>query len=257
MFVRPAAEADAAGEALTIRGTKEYPYSLNSIIWSPDSTKIAASRVVKTGDRRMVRYVESSPADQVQPKTFERFYAKPGDALDQQERVLIDVAAKRERRSIRRSFQIRTTSRAWNGGRTAAASRSSTTSAATRLYRVIEVDAATAGARTLIDEPTDTFIHYARATGGLTDGGRTYRYDVADGNEIIWMSERDGWAHLYLYDGATGRVKNQITKGSGWCAGYERGRSRAADHVHDRRHQSEAGSVLRAVLPHQFRRYRT
>ena len=27
------------------------------------------------------------------------------------------------------------------------------------------------------------------------------------------MSERDGWNHLYLYDGATGRVKNQITKG--------------------------------------------
>ena len=27
------------------------------------------------------------------------------------------------------------------------------------------------------------------------------------------MSERDGWQHLYLYDGATGRVKNQITRG--------------------------------------------
>ena len=28
------------------------------------------------------------------------------------------------------------------------------------------------------------------------------------------MSERDGWSHLYLYDGVTGRVKNQITKGA-------------------------------------------
>ena len=27
------------------------------------------------------------------------------------------------------------------------------------------------------------------------------------------MSERDGWNHLYLIDGATGRVMNQITKG--------------------------------------------
>ena len=27
------------------------------------------------------------------------------------------------------------------------------------------------------------------------------------------MSERDGWNHLYLYDGATGTVKQQITKG--------------------------------------------
>jgi dipeptidyl aminopeptidase/acylaminoacyl peptidase len=36
---------------------------------------------------------------------------------------------------------------------------------------------------------------------------------VADGREVVWMSERDGWNHLYLYDGATGRVKNQITRG--------------------------------------------
>src|SRR5437764_11285546 len=28
------------------------------------------------------------------------------------------------------------------------------------------------------------------------------------------MSERDGWNHLYLYDGVTGTVKNQITKGN-------------------------------------------
>ena len=27
------------------------------------------------------------------------------------------------------------------------------------------------------------------------------------------MSERDGWNHLYLFDGVTGALKNQITKG--------------------------------------------
>ncbi|HZD05873.1 MAG TPA: prolyl oligopeptidase family serine peptidase, partial [Longimicrobiales bacterium] len=75
-----------------------------------------------------------------------------------------------------------------------------------QVYRVIEVDAETGQARALIDERSgpDSFIHYS--------GGR-YRYDVGDGSEIIWMSERDGWQHLYLYDGRTGRVKNQITKG--------------------------------------------
>jgi dipeptidyl aminopeptidase/acylaminoacyl peptidase len=34
-----------------------------------------------------------------------------------------------------------------------------------------------------------------------------------DGQEILWMSQRDNWAHLYLYDGVTGQVKNQVTKG--------------------------------------------
>ncbi|HEY9427120.1 MAG TPA: prolyl oligopeptidase family serine peptidase, partial [Gemmatimonadaceae bacterium] len=48
-----------------------------------------------------------------------------------------------------------------------------------------------------------------------------YRYDIADGKEIIWMSERDGWNHLYLYDGASGKVKNQITKGNWLVRGVD------------------------------------
>ena len=43
------------------------------------------------------------------------------------------------------------------------------------------------------------------------------------GVETIWMSERDGWNHLYLYDGATGAVKNQITREGPWVVrGVER-----------------------------------
>ncbi len=32
-------------------------------------------------------------------------------------------------------------------------------------------------------------------------------------NELLWYSERSDWGHLYLYDLATGRLKNQITSG--------------------------------------------
>lgn len=34
-----------------------------------------------------------------------------------------------------------------------------------------------------------------------------------DGRDVIWFSERDGWGHLYLYDGQSGKLKNQITRG--------------------------------------------
>ena len=34
-----------------------------------------------------------------------------------------------------------------------------------------------------------------------------------DTKELIWYSEKDNWGHLYLYDLATGKLKNQITKG--------------------------------------------
>ena len=34
-------------------------------------------------------------------------------------------------------------------------------------------------------------------------------------NEVIWLSERDNWAQLYLYDLRTGQLKNRITTGDG------------------------------------------
>lgn len=32
-------------------------------------------------------------------------------------------------------------------------------------------------------------------------------------NELLWLSERSGWAHLYLYDLTTGALKNPVTQG--------------------------------------------
>src|SRR5690606_11290235 len=39
------------------------------------------------------------------------------------------------------------------------------------------------------------------------------RHDNSGKNEVVWFSERDGWGHLYLYDGATGTCLRQITQG--------------------------------------------
>ena len=73
-----------------------------------------------------------------------------------------------------------------------------------QVYRVLEVSAATGVVRPLVEEQSTTFIDYS---------GKRYRYDLRDGKEMIWASERDGWNHLYLFDGVTGAVKSQITKG--------------------------------------------
>jgi dipeptidyl-peptidase-4 len=35
-----------------------------------------------------------------------------------------------------------------------------------------------------------------------------------NGKDVIWFSQRDGWGHLYLYDGQTGKVRSQITQGN-------------------------------------------
>ncbi len=44
---------------------------------------------------------------------------------------------------------------------------------------------------------------------------------IYDKNEFIWRSEQDGWCHLYRYDLTTGKIKNQITKGTFYVYGIE------------------------------------
>ena len=89
-----------------------------------------------------------------------------------------------------------------------------------QVYRIVEVAAATGKTRAVINEEASTFFCYS---------GKRFRADIDDGREIVWMSERDGWNHLYLYDGITGRVKKQITKGN-WVV-------RGVDKVDDQKRQ--------------------
>jgi dipeptidyl-peptidase-4 len=59
-------------------------------------------------------------------------------------------------------------------------------------------------AQPLISERLNTYVELRRL--GLINEGR----------ELIEWSERDGWAHFYLYD-ANGKLKNQITSGPFHC----------------------------------------
>jgi dipeptidyl aminopeptidase/acylaminoacyl peptidase len=217
VYVRPVTVGGRPAPAavpLSWDGSEGNYYTLQSIQWSPDSTKIAAYRR-RPGYQRMVNYVQSSPADQLQPKASSRYYQKPGDVVDLDQPVLllveshqaiaVDNALFPNPYSNSRVLQWRKDGRAFTF---------EYNQRGHQLYRVIEVDSTTGKARTVIEETSKTFVDYRPATVGLSDSGREFRYDVADGKEIIWMSERDGWSHLYLYDGATGDVKNQITKGA-------------------------------------------
>jgi dipeptidyl aminopeptidase/acylaminoacyl peptidase len=197
---------------LSTDGSEGDPYELRTIVWSPDSKKIAASRI-KPGYRREVHYVESSPADQVQPKHSVNVYAKPGDVLALPLPAIFDIASKREMVVDNALFPNPYDLSPLQWRKDGRAITFEYNQRGHQVYRVIEVDAATGAARAVISEEPKTFFNYPTANGSLTDSGKKYRYDVADGKEVIWMSERDGWNHLYLYDGATGKVKNQITKG--------------------------------------------
>jgi dipeptidyl aminopeptidase/acylaminoacyl peptidase len=197
---------------LSTDGSEGNYYEPRSIVWSPDSSKLAAYRV-RPGYKREVHYVESSPEDQIQPKHTSIIYAKPGDVLDLEQTVLFEIGARKEINIDNALFPnpYELSDLVWRKD-----SRAFTFEYNQRghqVYRVIEVDAATGKARSLISDEPKTFFNYRPANGGLADSGKRYRFDVNDGKEIVWMSERDGWSHLYLFDGITGALKNQITKG--------------------------------------------
>ena len=194
---------------LSFDGSEGNYYTLRSIAWSPDSTKLVAYHT-RPGYDRQVHYIESSPADQIQPKHTTISYRKPGDAVDIAYPALFDIATKKQIEIDHALFPnpyAITEPRWWKDSR---AFTFGYNQRGHRIYRVIEADAQTGKTRALITEESKTFIYYNE----LGQAGRRYRYDLDDGKEIVWGSERDGWEHLYLYDGITGRVKNQITKGN-------------------------------------------
>ena len=214
VYVRPtdASQRQAQGMILSTDGSEADAYSQQTIVWSPDSKKLAAYRV-RPGFRREVHYVESSPEDQLQPKHSTLLYHKPGDVLDVELPVLFDLATKQQIVVANALFPnaYDMTPLAWRkDGRAVTFEYNERGHQA---FRVVEIDAATGKTRAIIDERMPTFFEYS---------AKRYRLDLADGKEIVWMSERDGWNHLYLYDGATGRVKNQITRGQWLVRGVQK-----------------------------------
>jgi dipeptidyl aminopeptidase/acylaminoacyl peptidase len=188
--------------ALSSDGNAEDAYS-KRLYWSPDSEKIVTMRI-KKGDDRKIHFIESSPKDQLQPKLHTLSYTKPGDRISIRKPGLFDVLHNRQ---IPVSDEIFP-----NPWRISKIRWAPDSSKFTFLYNqrghqilgLISVDANTGETHAIIDEYSKTFIDYAY---------KQYEYYLDATKEIIWMSERDGWNHLYLYDEETSSVKNQITKG--------------------------------------------
>lgn len=182
-------------------GTPGNYYS-SYIQWSPDSKLVAAFRI-RPAQKRYVYYVESSPADQLQPKLHKQEYAKPGDELAFKVPCIYGV--ENGKRLIPStdlfSHQYEIYALQWNSD-----SKGITfeyNERGHKVYRILEVSAEDGSVRPLIEEKEDKYVNYPRI----------FRHFLADGKRIIWSSERDNYNHLYMYDRATARPTHQITKG--------------------------------------------
>ena len=187
---------------LSYDGTLGHYYS-SYIQWSPDGKYVAANRIVPVPQKRYVYYVESSPVNQLQPILHQQEYAKPGDELMRKKPCIYEVATGRaiipDDTLFPHPYDIYGPE--WSrDGQTVIFEYNER---GHKVYRVLEINVETGNIRTVIEEKSSTYINY----------NRRFRQSILEGKQMIWMSERDNWNHLYLYDVVKGKVIRQITKG--------------------------------------------
>ena len=201
---------------LTQEGTADDRYN-DGPYWSPDSSHFVVMKTVPAQEHK-VYLVESSPKDQEQPKVHINDYLKPGDRIAHPRPHLFDVNAKRDIPLPDTLFP--------NPWELSDLQWEPDSHRFTFLYnqrghqvmRLVGVNVPSEATKTpdikaVIDEQAKTFIDWTN---------KVFLHRLPPTHEAVWMSERDGWNHLYLYDTALGTVKNQITKGNWVVRGVDR-----------------------------------
>ena len=166
--------------------------------------KYYATVLIKPAPKHYVTYTLSSPTDQVQPKYHNQEYAKPGDSLNYRIPVIVDIENQKTIYPVSTALftsQYHVDAPRWDKNNKTLTFEFNERGHKT--YRVLEMDLK-GNIRTLIEEKNDKYVAYSR----------NLRRNL-DENHILWKSDRDGHAHLYIYNRKNGKL-TQITKGNYW-----------------------------------------
>ena len=174
--------------------------------WAINSKNLISFRV-EPDQVGVVHLHESSPREGGRAKLHTRRYALPGDKFTSHELNWFDIEKKIHTKPEVGIIDFRGPRPRWTqDGRYF---RYQKIDRGHQRFRVIEVDIFTGNFRNIIDEKTETFIW----TEHPKNLGVPLVNWLDETDEIVYLSESDGWRHLYLIDVKTGKTKNQITKG--------------------------------------------
>jgi len=184
--------------------------------WSPDSKTVVAWRV-EPGERQEVYLIRSSPPGGGRATIESRPYALPGDKFSKHELNLFDVASRKQTKPALDRFEHEWQSPRLNWSRDGSRFWWQQVDRGHQRLRVIEVDSSSGSIRDLVDEKSDTFI--------WTEHTEALRLQLINwleqSDDIVYVSERDGWRHLYMVDAKDAKLR-QITKGEWVVRGIER-----------------------------------
>jgi dienelactone hydrolase len=212
IFVR--SEPDGKEVRLSDDGAESNSYA--RIEWSPDSRSLVAWRV-EPGDIGLVYLIQSSPPEGGRAVMRQRPYAQAGDKFPKYELNIFDVTTHKQTKPQvdRFEHEYETPQLHWMRDHRHFAWQQE--DRGHQRFRVIEASCDDGSTRNLVDERTKTFFWTAH-----TENLNLPLVNWLDDDEMIYVSERDGWRHLYLVDTQEGKIKNQITKGEWVVRGIDK-----------------------------------
>ena len=212
--------ADGRKVRLTTDGTEDYQWGSREYYapmwasWSPDSSKLAARKV----DLRQVPKLPIvhwlGPVEEVE--WIHLSWDRPaGGPMRQTELFIVDVSSRRRVRvDTGQEPDQALNLLGWRSDGSEVLFLRSFRDKKT--MDLMAADAITGSSRTIIREAQETFV----MGGWDRSGGGRHVHFFEDGERVLWLSERDGWKHLYLYD-------------AGWPSpppAYQGSLARVADH---------------------------
>jgi hypothetical protein len=165
--------------------------------WSPDGKRIAVLRQ----DERFVEHMHYISYTPQRPKHYSQPYALPGDTAVPHPRVhIVEVATKA---NIEVRLPVRPNNLSIGGSvRDSAWAENSQVLHLSWLMRgskgayLAAADAATGAVRIIARDTGKTYVEIANPQDPASF------YVTKDLKDAFWWSERDGWGHLYRFDGA-------------------------------------------------------
>lgn len=195
------------GLKLMVKQETENVHQPASVFWSPDSSKILTYRIDSryAGRFTSLQFVPPSWVG-MRPLAFTYVYPLPGEVLPMAYPIVFDVI-----KHTRVNVQVTPLQLTYVGGPRFFWSANSKHfyfeqwARGNKWVHFMEGDPTTGKTHAVIDQMSD---------GTYVDPNLTWWRLIHNGDQILWSSDRDGWNHLYLYNGRTGQLEDQVTHGN-------------------------------------------
>jgi len=183
-------------------GEEDYAWSVEGAMWAPDGGRVAA---MKVDSRHMERVPILHWLKQTEEVEYAP-YAKAGNPMPRQELHIVDIVGRRAVQvDVGEDEQILSPVGWLPDGSEYLFLRMLRTY---QTLHLVSADPATGETRVVLEETQPTFIKGI----GTTPSWHALARPLTDGERFLWISERDGWDHIYLY-GMDGRLIQRLTAG--------------------------------------------